>query len=351
MSERHDAEPTLQTALNASATDLPGPNVVALGRGVYDAAGGGFDYSTPGAPAVRVSGAGQSLTTVRAESSSNFVLRLGIAGSAVTDLSIAIHTPMDAGLVLDGAQSRRVDVSGAGALGTTDGVALSDDALFADGDVAMPSSSNADIDQTAGATGTVSNAHLSGPVGLTTAATGSPALAARDVWISATATGVAVPATGTIAVDEALIAMRGDTATALQTTNGNLTVRGATILAGGGSGTGLSISGSDHADASLTLQDSIVRGFDTNLSRSAAPGATASLTAQYDDVHLPGGTGSGAGTVTVDHNIDADPQFVDPDHGDFHLYARSPAVDAGGPCASPVRDAVGSRGDVAGDRR
>ncbi len=62
----------------------------------------------------------------------------------------------------------------------------------------------------------------------------------------------------------------------------------------------------------------------------------------YADVaysNVPGGY-LGAG------NIDADPQFVDPDNGDFHLVERSPAIDAGDPDAPSLPET-----DFEGDPR
>jgi PKD repeat protein len=338
------SELSVQAALNAAATDSPGPNVVRLGSGTYDAAGAGFDYSTPGAPPVQISGMGQGLTTLRADSSPGFVLRVAIAGSSVTDLSIAVRAPMTAGLVLDNAAAQRVDVTGSGDLPSTDGVQLNDGASFSEGGVSMPSSAHAALSQGTGATGTVSDAHLTARIGLTAATSGQPGLAARDVFINATDTGVLAPATSTITVDEALVLMHGANPTALQSTNGSLTVRGATIVSLDRQGTGAAATATGTSTAELTVQDAIVRGFDTALTRSSTSSARADLTAQYDDVHATGGGGSGPGALTVDHNIDADPQFVDAAHGDYHLSAHSPAIDAGGPCDS----ACASMHDLAG---
>ncbi|MFH0765320.1 MAG: choice-of-anchor D domain-containing protein [Calditrichota bacterium] len=45
-----------------------------------------------------------------------------------------------------------------------------------------------------------------------------------------------------------------------------------------------------------------------------------------------------------DGNIDADPLFVDPDHGDYHLTENSPCIDAGDPDSRPDPD--GTRADM-----
>jgi PKD domain len=326
---------SLQAALTAASTDLPGPNVVDIGPGTYDAAGPGFDYDTPGAPPVTIAGAAQDQTTLDAPSVSDFVLRVASAGSAVRDLSIALGAPNDAGLVLgDGASARHVTVTGTATTATADGVQLDGAATFSDGTVTMPDASHADVEQTSGATGTVSGSHLRGAVGLSTADSGSPALAAHDVVISASHAAASVGATGTMTVDVALMLLRGGSPTALSASDGSLTVRSATLVSLGDGGVAGSVRAHDHGAASLTLQDAIVRGFNSSFTRTAGGwGAAADLTAQYDDVHLTGGgSGSGAGTVTLDHNIDADPAFVDPGAGDYRLLWHSPAIDAGGPC-------------------
>ena len=53
---------------------------------------------------------------------------------------------------------------------------------------------------------------------------------------------------------------------------------------------------------------------------------------------------NGARLVWLNGNIDEDPQFVDPDEGDFHLTARSPCIDAGDPDSS--EDPDGTRADM-----
>src|SRR5262249_24229396 len=156
-------EGSVQAALNAAAADAPGPNYIFIGAGTYNAAGTGFDYSTPGAPPVTIVGASAGQTTLSADSSSGFVLRVPTPGSSVSGVSIAIGAPMTAGLVLDRAQAQYVDVTGGGTLGSTDGVQLNDSATYTHGTVTMPPSAHAAISQGSGATGTVSYAHLNAP--------------------------------------------------------------------------------------------------------------------------------------------------------------------------------------------
>ncbi len=333
------AQGSLQAALTAAAADLPGPNTVRLGPGTYTAPGPGFDYSTPGAPAVAIRGAGQGLTTLQSSSGAPFILRLGVAGSAVFGLSIVLQAPSAAGLVLNASNTvaQFVTVTGTGGLGSADGVQLNGSATFTDGTVAMPESSDAAIKQVTGATGTVTRSHLSGAVGLATAEGGSTALAAHGVEIHASQHAAVAADTATMSIDSSLMVVHGSSPTALLSTNAELTVASATIVGsdgGGSSGVGGSISASDHSSASLTFTNSILRGFNHSFDRAVSgPGTAANLTAQYDDLHVTNsGSGSVPGLVTISHNIDTDPQFVDASSGDYHLFARSEAIDAGGPC-------------------
>jgi hypothetical protein len=348
-------EGSVQAALTAAAAATPGPNVVQLGAGTYSASGSGFDYSTPGAPPVSVLGAGSGQTILNSSSGAPFVLRLGIAGSSVSDLSIALVPPSTAGLVLgaDGVAARRVSVTGTGALGAADGVQLTGAATFADGAVTLPDASRAAVEQLSGTGGTVSGSQLSAGVGLLDTATAHATLAARDVVIHAAQNAASVGASDTLTLDGALVLMHGAAPVALTTTDGTLTVHSATILGLNGAGFGGSIVGNNHGTGTLAVQDSILRGFGFSFSlQTAGTGSAANLTAEYDDLHLTTGTGSVPGTVTLDHNIDIDPSFVNAAAGDYHLLAGSPAIDAGGPCDATcvsIPDLDGGRVPVDGD--
>jgi len=61
----------------------------------------------------------------------------------------------------------------------------------------------------------------------------------------------------------------------------------------------------------------------------------------YCDIQLPSGTYEGTG------NINADPLFIDPANGNFHLQSGSPCIDAGDNTAVPP----GVTSDIAGGTR
>ena len=86
--------------------------------------------------------------------------------------------------------------------------------------------------------------------------------------------------------------------------------------------------------ATITLRNSILRGFANSLLRAVtAGGGAANITTAYSDytptTHTIGSGGSGAFTEGPG-NIDADPAFVS-GSGDYRLTAGSPAIDTGDP--------------------
>ncbi|WP_028057431.1 choice-of-anchor Q domain-containing protein [Candidatus Solirubrobacter pratensis] len=98
------------------------------------------------------------------------------------------------------------------------------------------------------------------------------------------------------------------------------------LYAGGGSANG--------RIASVTMRNSILRGFTASLLRFVAAGSGGStVTTSYSDYAPttktigsgPGGFTQGAG------NVDADPAFASAAGGDYRLTASSPAIDAGDP--------------------
>jgi hypothetical protein len=61
------------------------------------------------------------------------------------------------------------------------------------------------------------------------------------------------------------------------------------------------------------------------------------------------GVGAGAPCVGVDGNFSADPMFIDPNSGDYHLDPNSPAIDTATPTGAPAEDADGVARGVDGD--
>jgi len=69
------------------------------------------------------------------------------------------------------------------------------------------------------------------------------------------------------------------------------------------------------------------------------------VTVSYSDIQGGRDAVQGSNRVTWgDGNIDADPLFVNPDNGDYHLTENSPCIDAGDPESDPDPD--GTRADI-----
>ena len=82
----------------------------------------------------------------------------------------------------------------------------------------------------------------------------------------------------------------------------------------------------------VTVRNSVITGFTHSLTRSAAAGTTADITAAHSDFDPSTIQSIGPGTLdTSTENISAPPGFVDVASGDFHLAPGSSLVDAGDP--------------------
>jgi hypothetical protein len=120
-------------------------------------------------------------------------------------------------------------------------------------------------------------------------------------------------------------------------------------------------SGSQTAFDLIAVDESIIRGYATSLSRSASGPSSAlvSISLRYSDADTgsarSANSGSGSGSIGADFtDINADPQFVSTSFGAsnaFELKVPSPAIDAGFPVErageSPI-DAAGQPRVVAG---
>jgi hypothetical protein len=161
-------------------------------------------------------------------------------------------------------------------------------------------------------------------------------------------TGVSSVGFGTVE-DSSVTAHRGVSATGLL---GGVTMRHDTLIGDGGSGSvGISAAGEAFSfvpgTVSVAVDDSIVRGFATDLSRQGAPGdpmcismpflacpVSASITFGDDDFDTgaPRGVDTGPGSYTDNgSNKAVDPSLVNPggSPADFHLLYSSPLIDAG----------------------
>jgi len=98
-------------------------------------------------------------------------------------------------------------------------------------------------------------------------------------------------------------------------------------------------------ECSLTLMNSL--GFNNGTPSIRVMDRNARLEVDFSDIEggINGIVEGGEADINYgDNNIDADPLFVDPDNGDYHLTENSPCIDAGDP-DSPL-DPDGTRADM-----
>jgi hypothetical protein len=102
------------------------------------------------------------------------------------------------------------------------------------------------------------------------------------------------------------------------------------------------------AGSTVTVRNSILRGWDRRVQRNGAASHPANVTVSYSDVPTPLESGSGGpGSTTATNNVDVDPLFVAPLQGDFELSAASPLIDAGDPAGLSQNESATDAGGAA----
>jgi serine protease len=324
-----DVGSDLQTALDGAVTN-PGSTVL-IGPGTYTHAGG-FAATPSVAVDMTITGAGAGRTVIEATGSSPvFVLQLrATTASTLSGVTIGITSNVTGyGLILDGATANGIAVTlepGAGLVYGAQvlGGATIEHSTIQGGNVAVLANISP---------ATLLDDTLSAPTGISS---GGTTLTGQDLRISGANVAVAADgATDSTTIDGLLaIVNTGASQSAVQANNGaTLVVRSATLVdVGTAASTGVFAAGVS-ANTSLTFSDSIVRGFTTANGRAASGGGAADLTLNNDDIALVTNLGV-PGTFTHTGDVDADPLFVNPAAGDYRLRFGSPAIDAGGNCAS-----------------
>ena len=333
-----DEGANLQTALTAAETSAG--NTVLIGAGTYTRSSD-FQYASTTNP-VTITGAGVGATVLKTSAPALEALDLQApAPSRLSNLTIDETSNLSGGfaLLLNGPSS------GATTGPVATGIAITLDAPGtiagegADvGDGATLTSSTIDGPLSTEGTATLTDDAITS---LSDGVIADGTLTASRLRITAGSDGVQAQAGGDATVDGLLLVgagTAGGIAAAAQN-GGTLTIRSGTFVATAGAWAQATSNNAVGGTSSLTILDSIFSGF-TNGAACGATAGSASMTFGNDDRHVFGAEScSGGGTFTPGTgNIDADPQFVGPATGDYHLLWSSPAIDAGQTtCGAPCQ--------------
>jgi PKD repeat protein len=321
----------LQAALTGAVSN-PGSTVL-IGPGTFTHPSG-FSVA-PGSPVdMTITGAGAGRTILEATGSTpGYVFGLrATAASTLSGVTIGITPGVGGGLTLDGATANGIAVALEPGGGLAAGANVLSGATIEHSSI---QGGNVGVQaNTAASPATLVDDTISAPTAIFSADT---TLTGQDLTITGASVAVlALGTTDTTTIDDLLaVVSPGLGQSAVQATGGAaVVVRSATLVdVGTASATGVFVSGA-NTHTSLTLNDSIVRGFPIANARSASGGSgAADLTLNDDDITLAADSGA-AGTFTHTGDIDADPRFVNPAAGDYRLRFGSPAIDVGGNCAS-----------------
>jgi PKD domain len=333
-----DEGANLQTALTAAQSSAG--NTVLIGAGTYTQSSD-FQYASS-ADSVTIAGAGVGTTVLKTSTPASEVLDLQApAPSQLSDLTIDETANLSGGfaLLLDGPLSS----STTGPIATGIAVTLDTPSTVAGsgagvGDGASLTNSTIDGPITTEGIATLTDDAITSR---SSAVIADGTLTASRLKIAAGANGVEAQTGGDATIDGLLMTGVGPAAgsAAVAQDGGKLTVRSGTFVVTSGSWDEASSTNSAGGASSVTILDSIFSGFTQGTTCTATAG-TASMTFGSDDRHVFGSEScSGAGAFTPGAgNIDADPQFVNPGAGDYHLLWSSPAVDTGQTtCGAPCQ--------------
>jgi len=338
---------TLQAAFDAADTEGTFPGKDRIEIGAVDLPDGGANTSP-----VELVGSGSGAGGTSITDDTMTVLNIAGDSSTIQDLGIVIGDGQ-LGLLFSGSATN-IHVVGTSTSGTLEtGVFIFGPApTLSDSEVDMATTPGSGSIGIAPASGLIERTDVEGESGILGSGT------ARRVGVVASATGIGMypQQGGNISVDQATIRMLTPApgsealdATApgiLGGTSATVIARHVTAVGPGSDAVGARAVGacapvSNAAQpASLTLENTILRGFGTDIVRQGSddcdPGgpvapSTANVTAEYS-IFDPGKvTQSGAGVFDQPGmtNINVDPLFVGAI--DFHLQSGSPAIDAGDP--------------------
>jgi len=295
---------------------------------------------------VNIVGMGEGKTTLRRLGTSipATILSLGDSASRASGFRLVINEGNGATGILTAGRLDRVRVSAPTAAFGQIGVLLTSGGLLSRGNVSMPLANSSVAVGISGDSAKARNSTLRADIGLTGGGFEEPAIGTR-LRIKAQTAGVAT--SSNLILDQGTIRLVADTGgegLRASSSSGTQTVvaRHLTIVGSGGDDSvgvisnALGVAPSNCPVTNLVLRNSIVRGFDTDLMRSATTISCSTAVARLNlawNVFRPLSVAeSGDGVITTGKgNLNANPRFVKPANGNYRLKASSPLIDRGQP--------------------
>jgi hypothetical protein len=325
------------------------PDQIVIAPGTYTEVADGTWNVGAGNDALTIRGAGAGQTTLGSAGTGNqMVLNLEAAGDhpvTLRDLTVAVPASFPdmggygAAMAAVGDLVERVHVTSAnpraGGISTAEGTMLRD--------IEVDTPAGAAVQVSAGSATVVENAVLTGNQGVDSFPGATTTVRRARIAVTGDSVGGAAAGLsnqgGSVTASNVLIALTGAamnqaagvTASAVAT-DSTTSLSHLTIAKAGGTntvGVSSSVNSGNPGNASITLANSIVRGIDfPGSASSVAGGGVPAITVRTSNA--PPLLFSGDGVVSQSEgNQDADPQFVAPASGDYHLGAGSPSIDAG----------------------
>jgi hypothetical protein len=322
---------TVQDALDAASAN-PGPDVVRIGARA-EPYQGPFVYDEFTYNPVQIVGNGIG-ETVLAGTGIDPALRLGQAGSEVSDLTIRVGVfsgggTGPVGLELSGADAHDVSVVNSGpALATTGVVTMYDAGLRA---VTIDMSGGVGVEATNGPQGTtIRDSSISADSGVM--ATHDATATLRNVRLSSKGGGASAFSGGQLRLSNVIVSTSVTDATGVLAGEGagGVTANHVTIAR---SVPTSGAKGVEERGGSVSLQNTIIHGYSVPILRQSGQGplTSADLSVRYTNFDQGASLlnqGNVPGTVSLGPgNRNEDPRFAGP--ADFHLRGDSPLIDAG----------------------
>jgi len=283
---------------------------------------GGFEVTSP-AHGIVIRGSGSDQTILEGSGPSAITLNLtGAAGDSSSVRNVAVRLSDDGGtpigLLMSGAGTTSVVITAPPGVTVGQGVRLAGHSALESTKVITPGLNGIETIGDA----TVAGSLIAANVGVTSTSGTLSVLSSR---IETDLVGISskVPSE----IRNTLVHVSGGTGTeAGVITNSAMTATQVTVAGTGGFGLGVRAYKHGGGLASLALANSIVTGFEHDVSAGADPLSLASVSTSYSNYSgklvSPGGViNEGSG------NLDVDPGFVNPARADFHLRHDSPLID------------------------